>query len=37
MGSDNSSTETRKRAENLANEIGATHYSLNISDVFKSF
>lgn len=37
MGSDNSSQETKDRAALLANEIGATHFNLNISDIFNSF
>lgn len=37
MGSNNSSEETKKRASDLAKEIGANHFEVNISDIFESF
>ena len=37
MGSNNSSQETKKRAADLAKEIGANHYDVNISQLFESF
>lgn len=35
MGTANSSKETRDRAQNLANQIGSTHYSSTIDDMVK--
>ena len=37
MGSNNSSEETKLRAGNLAKEIGANHFDVNISNIFESF
>eukprot|EP01129_Flabellula_baltica_P006196 TRINITY_DN2295_c0_g1_i2.p1 TRINITY_DN2295_c0_g1~~TRINITY_DN2295_c0_g1_i2.p1 ORF type:complete len:666 (+),score=141.16 TRINITY_DN2295_c0_g1_i2:357-2354(+) len=37
MGTDNSSEETRTRAENVAKEIGATFHEINIQKVVNAF
>lgn len=37
MGSKNSSIETLKQAEAVANEVGSNHFNIKIDDIFNSF
>jgi hypothetical protein len=37
MATENSSIETKKRAETIARSIGSNHRSLNFDNIYKSY